>query len=246
MALIEELNAQGNKLFKHRSKLPIPFAVIGLALYIYTIYFGNEEEHTLAFEISCLAVGLLGQLIRAITLGYTPRGTSGRNTDGQVAESLNTKGMYSIMRNPLYLGNFFMWFAIILFININWFSIFYIMCFWMYYERIIFAEENFLRNKYGEPYVNWTLKTPIFLPRLSGWKKPDLFFSFKNVLKREYSGFFALFFTFTLFDLVENFARHSVWELDPFWIYALLTSGIITLILRTLKKKTKILNVSGR
>ena len=120
------------------------------------------------------------------------------------------------------------------------------MCFWMYYERIIFAEENFLRNKYGEPYVNWTLKTPIFLPRLSGRKNPELFFSFKNVLKREYSGFFALFFTFTLFDLVENFFRKSVWELDDFWMYALLTSGLITLILRTLKKKTKILNVSGR
>jgi len=139
-----------------------------------------------------------------------------------------------------------MWFAIILFININWFSLFYIMCFWVYYERIIFAEENFLRNKYGEPYINWTLKTPIFLPRLSGWKKPELFFSFKNVLKREYSGFFALFFTFTLFDLVENLVRNSVWDRHSFWMYALLISGIITFILRTLKKKTKILNVSGR
>jgi len=246
MALIEELNMQGNRLFKHRSNLPIPFAVIGMALYIYTIYFGGKAEHTLLFETSCLAVGLLGLLIRAITLGYTPRGTSGRNTHGQVAESLNTKGMYSIMRNPLYLGNFFMWFAIILFINIHWFSLFYIMCFWVYYERIIFAEENFLRNKYGEPYINWTLKTPIFLPRLSGWKKPELFFSFKNVLKREYSGFFAIFFTFTLFDLVENFVRESTWEIDSFWMYALLISGLITFILRTLKKKTKILNVSGR
>mgnify|MGYP003386140398 CR=1 FL=1 len=242
MALIEELNAQGNRLFKHRSKLPIPFAIIGLALYIYTIQFGNKEEHTLVFEASCL----LGQLIRAITLGYTPRGTSGRNTHGQVAESLNTKGMYSIMRNPLYLGNFFMWFAIILFININWFSIFYIMCFWMYYERIIFAEENFLRNKYGEPYINWTLKTPIFLPRLSGWKKPDLFFSFKNVLKREYSGFFALFFTFALFDMVEYSVRFQTVGISTFWANTLLISGIITLILRTLKKKTKILNVTGR
>ena len=246
MALLEELNAQGNRLFKHRSKLPIPFAIIGMALYIYSIYNGNVAEHSVVFEASCLGVGLLGQLIRAITLGYTPRGTSGRNTKGQVADSLNTKGMYSIMRNPLYLGNFFMWFAIILFINISWFSIFYIMCFWMYYERIIFAEEHFLRSKYGEPYVNWTLKTPIFLPRLSGWENPDLFFSFKNVLKREYSGFFALFFTFALFDLIENFVRNSTWELDMFWMYALLISGLITLILRTLKKKTKTLNVSGR
>ena len=246
MALIEELNRQGNKLFKHRSKLPIPFAIIGLGLYLYTIQFDGKAEHSLVFEISCLAVGLLGLLIRAITLGYTPRGTSGRNTHGQVADELNTKGMYSIMRNPLYLGNFFMWFAIILFIDIHWFSLFYMMCFWMYYERIIFAEENFLRNKYGEAYVNWTAKTPIFLPRMSGWNKPDLYFSIRNVLKREYSGFFALFFTFTIFDLIENYVRFSTWELDVFWMNALLISGVITLVLRTLKKKTKMLNVSGR
>ena len=34
MALIEELNQQGNKLFKYRSNLPVPFAVIGLAIFI--------------------------------------------------------------------------------------------------------------------------------------------------------------------------------------------------------------------
>ena len=165
MPLIEELNQQGNRLFKHRSKLPIPFAIFGMDLYLFT---AKSSESNLVFEVFCLSVGLFGQIIRAITLGYTPKGTSGRNTNGQVAEQLNTKGMYSIMRNPLYLGNFFMWFAVVLFVNIHWFSMFYIMCFWMYYERIIFAEENFLLNKYGEPYINWASSTPIFLPRLTG------------------------------------------------------------------------------
>lgn len=243
MPLIEELNQQGNRLFKHRSKLPIPFAIFGMALYLLT---AKSSESNLVFEVFCLSVGLFGQIIRAITLGYTPKGTSGRNTNGQVAEQLNTKGMYSIMRNPLYLGNFFMWFAVVLFVNIHWFSMFYIMCFWMYYERIIFAEENFLRNKYGEPYINWASSTPIFLPRLTGWKKPDLFFSLKNVLKREYSGFFALFFTLSLFNLANNVVNHSVWNLSEFWMYALLISGVITLVLRTLKKTTKTLHVSGR
>jgi protein-S-isoprenylcysteine O-methyltransferase Ste14 len=246
MALIEELNQQGNKLFKYRSNLPVPFAIIGLGIYLYNIHYLDKSEHSLTFEITCLAIGMLGQIIRAITLGYTPKGTSGRNTHGQVADELNTKGMYSIMRNPLYLGNFFMWFAIILFIDVHWFSIVYIMCFWMYYERIIFAEENFLRNKYGEPYLKWTMETPIFIPRLSGWKKPDLHFSLKNVLKREYSGFFAMFFSFAIFDLAENYIRYNTWKLDEFWMYALISSAIITLILRTLKKKTRILHVTGR
>ena len=246
MALIEELNQQGNKLFKYRSKLPVPFAVLGLIIYLYNIYFMGKEIHSLSFEISCLSIGLIGQLIRAITLGYTPKGTSGRNTHGQVADELNTKGMYSLLRNPLYLGNFFMWLAIVLFINVHWFSVLYIMCFWMYYERIIFAEENFLRNKYGQTYIEWSTKTPIFIPRLIGWKQPNLVFSIKNVLKREYNGFFALFFTFALFDLSENLIRYKKWCLDEFWAYSLCISGTIYLVLMTLKKKTKILTVKGR
>ena len=103
------------------------------------------------------------------------------------------------------------------------------MCFWMYYERIIFAEENFLRNKYGQIYIEWSTKTPIFIPRLIGWKQPNLVFSIKNVLKREYNGFFALFFTFALFDLSENLIRYKKWCLDEFWAYSLCISGIFSI-----------------
>jgi len=246
MALIEELSRQGNKLFKYRSSLPVPFAIAGISIYLYHIYFLEKDEHSLKYEIACLLIGITGQIIRAITLGYTPKGTSGRNTQHQIAEKLNINGMYSIMRNPLYLGNFFMWLSIILFIDIHWFTMLYIMCFWVYYERIIFAEEKFLRHKYSDTYLQWTNKTPIFFPRISLWKKPLLPFSFKNVLKREYSGFFALFFCFTTFNLVENIVREKDYFLDSFWLYAFIFSGCITMILKILKKHTKVLSVSGR
>jgi protein-S-isoprenylcysteine O-methyltransferase Ste14 len=246
MALIEELSIQGNKLFKYRSSLPIPFALVGITIYLYHIHFLEKNEHSLEFEIACLLIGLAGQIIRAITLGHTPKGTSGRNTKKQVAEELNTKGMYSIVRNPLYLGNYFMWLSLIIFIDIHWFTVFYIMCFWIYYERIIFAEEKFLIEKYGKPYLEWTTKTPIFFPRLYGWEKPLLPFSFKNVLKREYSGFFALFLCFSIFNMAENIVREEDYLLDSFWTYAILISGSLSFTLKILKKYTKILTVSGR
>ncbi|MGC9453013.1 MAG: methyltransferase family protein, partial [Oceanipulchritudo sp.] len=47
-------------------------------------------------------------------------GTSGRNTKQQVAYSLNTTGFYSVVRNPLYLGNFFMYLGIALFTHHWW------------------------------------------------------------------------------------------------------------------------------
>ena len=54
MALIEELNQQGNKLFKYRSNLPVPFAILGLVIYLYNIHVMDKEIHSLDFEIGCL------------------------------------------------------------------------------------------------------------------------------------------------------------------------------------------------
>lgn len=91
-----------------------------------------------------------------ITVGYTPKKTSGRNTKkGQVADYLNTKGMYSIVRNPLYLGNFFMGLGIFLFLCIWWVEFIYTLVFMLYYERIIFAEEQFLVKKFKQQYMEW-------------------------------------------------------------------------------------------
>lgn len=42
------------------------------------------------WTISAILVSFAGVVVRAYTIGTTPRGTSGRNTKKQVAESLNT------------------------------------------------------------------------------------------------------------------------------------------------------------
>ena len=58
----------------------------------------------------------MGFLFRAWAIGTTPAGTSGRNTKEQVAEVLNSTGIYSIVRHPLYVGNYFMWIGIVAYV----------------------------------------------------------------------------------------------------------------------------------
>ena len=93
MALIEEFDRSGNWLFRWRSFLPLVLYVMAALVILF-----EADVHLSMFDAtwawSCIAVSLFGQLIRAITIGYTPKGTSGRNTkEGQVAEVLNTKGI---------------------------------------------------------------------------------------------------------------------------------------------------------
>ena len=128
----------------------------------------------LAWDGGCLALALLGQVVRFFTVGFVPRGTSGRNTRGQVAEVLNTTGMYAVVRNPIYLGNFIIWFGLSLFMKSVWFTTVIILFFTIFYERIIFREEAFLRQKFGDAFMEWADATPVIMPRSSriGGRRP--------------------------------------------------------------------------
>ena len=110
----------------------------------------------------------------------------------------------------------------------------------------MFAEEEFLRRKFGEEYEKWANQTPAFLPRLRNWSPNVLPFSFRTVLRKEYSGLFAIIVSFTFLEIIGDIFAEGELEFDPVWL-AILAIGTVTYLgLRTLKKKTKLLDVAGR
>ena len=247
MTLLEQKEKQGNWLFKRRSFIPLIFVGLGVLLYVGLLYMGNISVHRWWVDFLFLCVGFFGLGIRIFTVGFTPKGTSGRNTgEGQIAEQLNTSGIYSIMRHPLYVGNFFMWLAPILMLGhgglIVWICIFY----WYYYDKIIFAEEQFLRRKFGQPYIDWESVTPRFFPKFSLYKKANLHFSLKNVLKREYNSFFSLVFTMTLIRMIGFAVLKKQIYLDTPWLIIISSAFVIFISLKMLKKFTRVLSVEGR
>jgi protein-S-isoprenylcysteine O-methyltransferase Ste14 len=246
MALKKELKEQGEWLFRWRSYLPLLLAILFLAAFSsYESPFRNPQLDQI-WELFCLSVSLVGLGIRILTIGYAPFGTSGRNTGGQVAEVLNTTGMYSLVRHPLYLGNFIIWFGISLFLRLWWLSLLTTLIFWLYYEKIMYAEEDFLEQKFGDAFREWARQTPAFVPNLRGWQAPSLSFSFRTAIRREYSGFFAIIASFTVLDILSEFYLHGRIVLDPMWLKIFAVGLIIYLTLRYLKKRTRILHVEGR
>lgn len=244
MALVHEFERSGNWLFKRRGWLPLFILIPSLA---YIVLFPNPSlEYSMGAEVAFLSVSLLGQLIRALTVGRTPRNTSGRNIRGQVAEKLNTRGIYSLLRHPLYLGNFFMWLGPVLFLRSVWITIIFCLAYWIYYERIMFAEEQFLRRKFSESYDRWSEKVRSFIPSFSNYARSELSFSFRNVLKREYNGFAAIFIVFALLDTSRNYSLDGEISIKPLWAVLLISGLLVWLILRVIKKYTSWLNVEGR
>ena len=246
MALIEELEESGSWLFRWRSYLPITFVTAGFYMMLDYRYIGHSATWDRYWDLTCLGVSLLGLLIRCYTIGYTPKNTSGRNAKAQIADTLNTTGIYSLVRNPLYLGNYSMFLGVVLFFHSLPFTLIFTLAFFIYYERIIFAEECYLRRKFGVQYLEWTKHTPAIIPKLQGFRRPNLPFSFRNVLKREYNGFFAVVLTFTLFEVLGELRLHGSWDLGTVRFAFLGAAFLIWATLRTLKKKTSFLHVTDR
>jgi protein-S-isoprenylcysteine O-methyltransferase Ste14 len=250
MALQEEMEKQGIWLFKYRGTIPLIILVIGAILLVLKelhpeTYFIQDSTVEFYYEMFCLFVSLAGLGIRVYTVGHTPVNTSGRNTAKQVADTLNTTGIYSTVRHPLYLGNFFMWAGPALLTGNLWFIVSFCFFYWIYYERIMFAEEQFLRRSFGEVYINWAKSVPAFMPSFKNFKKPNLPFSWKKVLKKEKNGLTAVFLIFTAFDILGEIIKGET-NYNYYLIAGCLLTGVLYLVLKFLKYKTNILNEQGR
>lgn len=243
MAYIDKLRKQGNWLFRWRSFLPlvvIPLFIVGLRKFTYP-----EDSHLLdrLWEFFCFSISLLGLAIRIYTVGFVPPGTSGRTTSKPQAQELNTTGMYSVVRHPLYLGNFVIWVGIVLDVHSILLAVFCFSAFYLYYVRIIIAEEAFLSEKFGENFTQWAEKTPMLLPRFKLWRKSSQPFSWQAVLAREYPGFLVITASFLAIEMVGDRFYEGKWQLDWLWV-TIFCIGLLTFVVLRALKKMRIIGYS--
>ena len=136
--------------------------------------------------------------VRFLTGGYVPSGTSGRNTRGQVAQVLNTTGAYSLVQtSPATWGTFSSGWGSPWLSGSGGSALLIILIWWLYYERIMFAEEELPAGEVRGGLHGMGREGLRPLSHAAGNStQPDLPFSWKTVIGKEYSGSFCHYLGF--------------------------------------------------
>lgn len=152
----------GQFFFKSRSFTPVPFLFI-------ILFFSAPTR--LSVAVGALLM-ILGEAIRLWGVGYAGFVTRTRNVG---AEILVTSGPFSLIRNPLYAGNFFLSLGVVVGFNalLAWTLPCYILLFSIQYYFIVRLEEGTLEKKFGEVYSRYKANVPRFFPGFKSYDQPS-------------------------------------------------------------------------
>ena len=171
----------GNFFFHYRN---------GLFPLLYILIFLNGPtalpDHRLALLIGLL-VALVGQTLRAVTVGldYIVRGGRNRRV---YADRLVHGGIFAHCRNPLYVGNYLILVGVGIASNSLLFLAIGLPFFLFAYWAIIAAEEAFLRGKFGADFTDYCSRVNRLLPNFSGLNQTldGMRFHWRRLISAEY------------------------------------------------------------
>ncbi len=165
----------GAWLFKKRDYTPIPLILLAVIL----IYLGYIRPTAVSVAVGVASI-LIGEAVRFWGVSHIG-GISRTRTNA--TGILIDGGPFSLVRNPLYVGNFFLSLGFVMAAG-AWILVpVYIALFAFQYHYIVQWEEWNLREKFGEPYVNYCKEVPRWVPRITGYRQGES--DFGKALKSE-------------------------------------------------------------
>jgi protein-S-isoprenylcysteine O-methyltransferase Ste14 len=92
----------------------------------------------------------------------------------KVKKHLTTTGPYSLVRNPIYVGNMLMCLGATVTSELLWLVPIALLYWFGIYSLVVHYEERHLSEKYGEPYRRYLAEVPRWLPRAIRFRNLDL------------------------------------------------------------------------
>jgi protein-S-isoprenylcysteine O-methyltransferase Ste14 len=154
------------------SKNRITLSFVGAAVFL---YFAAPARSTIIAGIPLI---LIGEIIRTWSSGFIKKN-----------EVLSQSGPYSMTRNPLYLGNFLIGLGFSIMTNNIILLCLFLAVFFFIYTMTIQSEEKLLLAKFGDTYIKYKERVPVFFPlkaasfKKSSWDNSSVHFDWRLVIK---------------------------------------------------------------
>ncbi len=125
-----------------------------------------------AWLLFAFVVSLIGELIQLWSFAALVKN-----------EQLTARGPYVLVRNPMYLGRFFLILGLVLLFNRLAITLVYSVLYWFYMFNRVRREEVVLAQLLGEPYRQYCQHTNRFFPTLTRLTDPAVWFFRWHVLR---------------------------------------------------------------
>ncbi len=237
MTLSEQFTTLCRRLYDSRQWLPLllyPAALFALL----TARPFNIIPDSFVFTLLCTVISLLGMAIRMLTIGYPPPMSKKKAKEGVHSTTLITKGMYSVVRHPIALGNLLAWYGIILYVGIVWFIVGAMVLYTSFTYLVLISEEEELKQRFGESYTDWAQHTNALIPKCRLWNRNHPHFSLMRTIRHEYVHFFCLVLTFVTINLIRNRVIEFTWSLSPLWSMVGAITSLLTIFIYIIVKLT--------
>jgi protein-S-isoprenylcysteine O-methyltransferase Ste14 len=182
----------GNFFFHYRNGLfPLVF-VFALLVGNPKYPFGRADLDAV-FDLTAVVVTMLGEALRALTIGYEYIIRGGRNRQ-VYATTLVQGGVFAHCRNPLYLGNVLIVLGMALVINSTAFYLIFVPFVLLAYATMVAAEEAYLRGKFGAEYDDYCRRVNRWWPSWTGFSRSveGMRFNWRRLVVKEFNTAFVV------------------------------------------------------
>jgi protein-S-isoprenylcysteine O-methyltransferase Ste14 len=170
----------GGWLFRRRTALPVPLALLLLAV-------PARSSFSAGALLAGLVIASAGEALRL--WGVHHIGVISRTRSDRTGPLVDT-GPFAFVRNPLYLGNIALWAGFAVAARLYWLAPIVVVILAIEYHAIVRWEEQLLLARLGEPYRDYMQRVPRWLPfrapvRRSASAAGDARFSWRDTLYSE-------------------------------------------------------------
>ena len=154
----------GGWLFRHRTSIPVPFALALLGLRL------GEAPFSWTLVGAGVVLTLAGEGIRVWAVHHI--GAISRTRSDRLGPLVDS-GPFGLVRNPLYIGNILIWVGFALTARLVWMAPVVLLLLTLEYHAIVRWEEQLLESRLGPAYGDYLQRVPRWIPGSSAGKSAE-------------------------------------------------------------------------